>query len=709
MECILLKQPYEVSFSGNPMPFVFSLSPYGDSEKLQNLQLQVSVSIEQADNLFSEIKAQTFFPDANGLIQFDVRSFIHAYLDYYTPKPSLKTPVLAKNQSKRYKVSYTLIRDNQIIRQAQDSDILYAIKGGLAYEHWHPSEFFSANVVTGKKSLQFFARGEKVFADEVKYLFWTYFFDDQAEQQIIFTITLDDGNDIIHTLPYKIKCRKWEVCCVPVGFNALQLDSLVPDGNLAVKYSVSVSCSDGIIVNPFVYTLDYRNFYNTYLLLYRNSTGGIETLKLRGVVDFTADYDRQQVQRIQPPSYFQNMNIQPQVIQLSNPETAKFIGDTGFNNQKVSDKLRDLFVSPQILEFTDGKFLPVIVNTKNTNFFGNRDNLISVQIPWQRAFVNDYYTPAELMQNGRICPSLEKFVVKQISKTQLKIMWSVPIPYDRVEVDFIIQGVTTTYKFDGNANTITLPFENPATVNNPVNIVVKGRVLCNEDADPVDAGPFTTINLMVTAGGLPIAVDDTYSINAGFNTAVLLNGSVLSNDSDPDGNPIEVVVASGATNAGGQYSIDSAGIVHYKPPSPTYNGKDYFDYQVREVGATATASARVSINVGIVNTIYVRLFTDIVSISSTGSGDGAHSSVTSHIYVKFFSDFLGQVPVDVTNANITLNYQKIEKNLTVTTTTNLTALVSGKTFDIFTGITGREPRTYSLKYGLLPGIGYTVI
>ena len=374
MEAVLIKQPPEISFSGNPMPYIFAVTPYGNNEKIQDIRLIVRVLVESVfgNNSFIEVKAQPFFPDDNGQVKIEVQTLIDPFLEYFTPKLSLLRPVQAFNQRKRYRVQYTLQKDGAIVGDVQSSDILYAIKGGMSYDKWQPSAFFNKNILENKSPLYFIAAGEKCHVAETKYLFWTYPFADNKLQRVMIDITLDNNDIIQYDIPYKVFCGKWGICCVPVGFNQLKLNDLVPEGKWPVSYSVKVMNADNVaIVAPVIYHIDHRNFYDTYQLLYRNSLGGIDTIRLRGTVDFEADYTKQNAQRTVPPSYYSNGNLLPQSIDENIDETPKFKGDTGFLSKHAIDKLRDLFLSPQKMEFENGKLLPIIINNKNVKSIQN--------------------------------------------------------------------------------------------------------------------------------------------------------------------------------------------------------------------------------------------------------------------------------------------------------------------------------------------------
>jgi hypothetical protein len=101
-------------------------------------------------------------------------------------------------------------------------------------------------------------------------------------------------------------------------------------------------------------------------------------------------------------------------------------------------------------------------------------------------------------------------------------------------------------------------------------------------------------------GGAPIANDDNFVVDT---TVIDRNGQaditapgVLINDTDPDGDPISAVAASGTTTAGGTYDLLADGSFSYIPPTPDFTGDDDFSYTATD-GANTSAAATVNLPV----------------------------------------------------------------------------------------------------------------
>lgn len=727
VQAFVAKKPYEVSLSGNPMPYTINITPYGSAERAQDYRIVATVYVETAygSNSFITARSQAFYPNENGQINFDVRRIINAYLEYYVPNPSLKRPIQAFNQRKRYRVDFLLMKANELIGDVQTGTILTAIKGGMSYDEWHPNKFFTGLVLDKKMPLQFDPL-RKIAFDELRYFFWLYPYDDLKPQTVMIDINLDDDSTIYHNMPQTVSTGKWGVCCVPIGFNHIRLNQLVPPDRTAISFSVQVRTENTSIVAPFTFILEQRKYYNAYQLMYRNSIGGLETLYLRGQVDFEADYARQNVQYTPLPNYFSNKVLMGDANDLNVTETVKFKADTGFLNRPATDRLRDFFLSshkyeivPPVDEDDETRIYPATIATKNTKFFANRDNLISVVIEWSRAFSSEYYSP-RMLRAKQACPAVEFFQVTQINKTLLQIMYSLEIPYDRIEVQVITSLGTQVFTYTGNTRTIRQAFENPVLgTSDTEHITVKARTICDEHSVPPDYGPFIEVELDIVGNTPPIANDDYFNIAYGFNTAVNLPGNLMANDYDPDGDAIECIADTGATADGGVYVVFADGTATYKPPSSVYVGQDSFDYTIEESTGTETDTATVYVNVGQVSgRIYVKMVQRNVETLY-----GPNSSITTgEVWLEFYTNPTVNQPVDITGMGLTINYNQHDFNQDYSgvVTNNdlpLSVIGTGTKMKVYEGTLENRysdpaysfEQIYQITFTATPGTGYIVI
>lgn len=713
MNVAIIKKPFNVAFSQSEMFFGFAITPYGYYEQQQNITLNISIEIEESfqSNAFIEIKQESFYPDNSGKILVDISSIIDPYLEYFTPRLDLPRITNAKGQYKRYRVGYQLQKNGITLAAKSYSTPTIAIKGGLSNDVFNKLDFFNNFIDASKNALSFFPN-YKVSIDEKRFITALYSKSDADAIKIKYIVYFDDNTTQIKTTLLEKTYSQWEIFVFPTGFNQCNLSSVIPSGmgiENVVKYKAIVykPNNGNAVYLEKEYYVEHRNFYNTYQLFFRSSIGGFETIMLRGQVDFKADYDKQYAKKTNTPESYSNLLLKHQIKTNNVDETASFKGNSGFISKLNLDIIRDIFIIQEVYELVEDRYLPINISTKSVNFYTNQDSLFNVQLDWSRAYLNQKFTPSGLIQYSNTCPNVESLVAVQKGSDKIQITYSLPIPYDLVEI-YVDPGVQITESKIVSGNTGSLIFYvDPYLITLPTNYTVKARVVCNELSDPMDVGAESSAVVNMVEHPLPIANDDVYYIEKGFNSAVSLIGSVLANDYDPDDDDIEVVaVTAGSTNASGTYDIDADGIIAYTPPSSNFQGQDYFDYDIRKVGSLTTVTARCYINVGNETTfVYAKITTKRHQYSDIYD-----------FYLQFYSNPQGTSPLDVTSRNITFNYQKVYTDFGAvnTHTENYTKVGAGIETFLFTsetvGFWTFSTVTYNfLSAKVLSGTGYGVI
>lgn len=473
-----------------------------------------------------------------------------------------------------------------------------------------------------------------------------------------------------------------------------------------------------IVCYPQRFYIEFRNFYETKDLLFINSLGGVETIRLRGEIDAAAEYTRVSADKIAAPEYFTNGIVNAQTENTFSSELETFTGDTGFMPKDNLDRLRDLFNNKMVFEIKNGRLVPINVSIKSAQWYTNNQSLFSISLQWQYAFVNEFYSPAGLISATGACPACESFSVIQSGRAKLTITWALETGYNKLQVEVITAGVSAFSILKGNSGQVEIPFDNPATGGAGTNITIHGRTICNDLVDPPDMGAASSVTLLVYPEAAPVARTDYYQIPQGHTTPVTLAGSVMDNDSDPNGDDFEVVPSSGVGSNGGAYSIDKFGIVTYTPPSGTWVGIDLFPYTITELGAGAlTATGNIYVFVlPVVSaaTVYVKVAArnghrTVKSLSAFND----RYQYFEQVYLEFFSDAAGTVPVDVTGIGVTILVRRTKYDHSTTTVEDTSYPGTGFEMKIFDGecteFTTDGSTDWHYAWDVLPGTGYGVI
>ncbi len=234
---------------------------------------------------------------------------------------------------------------------------------------------------------------------------------------------------------------------------------------------------------------------------------------------------------------------------------------------------------------------------------------------------------------------------------------------------------------------------------------------------------------------LPIANNDVFEVPGGLTAPLALTGSILENDYHPDGSAIEAdVETAAATTQAGTVDIDIDGNVTYEPPSPAFTGQDSFTYTMRKTGSVTGVQANILFNVRdtVVN-VYARI--DVVNVREfnqyervLGIAIRVGTYLTADIYIRFFQDPQGLVPLNVNGKNIDFNYRRTRTDIlpgasTSSSDASVNSNVIFPRFRVFEKLVRQNetiswnktsavegPKTkWNISYEMLAGSGYIII
>lgn len=598
-------------FSREEILFKYAATPwYNDNDQNRYYATFILLKAKTADPVtwddYDEVLSKNMYPDETGLLQTDVSAIVDAYLKYFIPPVRLDQAVKSPEQSGLFTI-FVLLRDVGVSYSGWDSidtqqANLRVFKGGFSYYSKKiVQDFISASNAENKLPLFYNVDDELVDIGTIFYLFMiapltegatalalhatvTYWLDGA---QATFTHQFDDIS-----FPDDIS-----VMCFPAGYTQLGLHSLIPSGAEPISYSLKVlgKFSPTEYFNataPVTFTIDHRKFYNYKQLLYRNSLGGLQPVRMLGQIDFENQYESSTCIRIKPTEWMSNLNVVAQSSKEFIEETASFTGNTGWVSKEEIERLRDMFLSPEVFEVRNNMLIPVIIKTDKTKFYSNQDTLFNAEISWQEAFVNAAWAPEP--SQSLTCPAMLNLTWRQTGKNKITFFWALPAGYDymKIVITWAFDMSTETFWIEGNAGSKEIEFTRPVWATTNAYLLVTGRVVCNRYNEVPDLGAAMVLDAEVIVPELPVvAQDDYYEIPKGYPTPLVLKNALL-NDYDPEGGEVEAVVATSQPTAeGGTFSINALGEPSYLPPSTSWTGMDSFTYYARRVGGSITTAA----------------------------------------------------------------------------------------------------------------------
>jgi hypothetical protein len=161
------------------------------------------------------------------------------------------------------------------------------------------------------------------------------------------------------------------------------------------------------------------------------------------------------------------------------------------------------------------------------------------------------------------------------------------------DLTFSILSGNTGNAFAINPSTGAITVANSGAINFAVQPTYSLQVRARDDGDPAKSDTATiTINI-INENDAPIAANDGYSTGEGVPLAVPAPG-VLGNDSDPDGDDIDVVSVVGPANGVLNIDPETGGFTY--TPNGGFAGLDTFTYRASD-GSLSSPAATVTITV----------------------------------------------------------------------------------------------------------------
>ena len=651
--------PSDSILSGNPLPVLWYVSPWTETIRNSNVYVLLSVLAEivPGSDSYIEVYNQKMIPSDEGGIKVDLSSIVHPHLDWLVPNPDARQPIYAGQQYKRFKVDATLMQNGQPVETNTFTSEI--IKAGASYDGFDAEYYSLTNAGSFFNEQKFLLPGGGNYRVHEQDVFYLFFLKPEGvgsvKARYSLTYALDNAEttvsgDIGGTVDTLDNNEVW---AIPAGFNQSGIVTALPANATPVKYSIEAQDgSSNIIAEAVSFKVDNRPLYDNAQLLYRNSLGGLDPLRLYGSNEVMAEYRRDEVQRVAPPAYIVNDAVKAAIGQV-NDEAPAFKANTGWLSRAEALRLRDFLLSREVWAVSGGKLIPVRLTGNKVIFYSTKDDLVSVTVEYSHAFANKFYSEKQPVAGA--CPAVKAFSWKQSSTDRITVYWAFPFGHELGEVSVSFPGhPVQRYRLEGNAGSAGINIPRPAGVTTDVSLTVTCKVICNENTSPVTAGPESSTPAQTYKATLPIVVNNDVFASTIQAVPFVLDGSVLDNDVDPEQEGLETQVQTNVgPNANFKYNIDAQGKITVTVLNTT-TGATYSSnpYNVRRKGggAYSTGYFTVIFKAG-EQFIYVKLFVRNTRVqNSTTFGD---------VFIETFKDAACTQPTTVNN--LTVNYKRIDK------------------------------------------------
>ena len=395
----ITKRPFYYCFSKNPVAYqLYSAAAAASPDA--GFVFEIKVIFISIAGVTTETEAFRYTP-VGGYADADIQDIVESFLEYELPffDPDETKVWPSAGQTGFFYIRFREISSSNLAPSWDDSEKDFqslGVKGGISRFKYQGNNFFT-NYFNGdvpraaRPFLTWQQSGRLAAVEERMYLaFLLIDYVAPLELKVIATAWyVGGGNQVIdRDVPTDLNT----VYYLPAGATQWGFDLSRQIWYWEIKV---LDASDGTALSQtFRYEADNRADYNNIFLHYRTSLGGIDSVQLRGVINYDLDYDYTEVQKIQPSNYFDGHYFDRQKLLTNNKELQTLRGDIGHLDKEEQDRLRDAFLERETWWAISKKWWPVNIVTKSIKQKSSESNRWNLPLDFTLAHEGDSsYTP----------------------------------------------------------------------------------------------------------------------------------------------------------------------------------------------------------------------------------------------------------------------------------------------------------------------------
>lgn len=396
---IQIKQrPYYYNWTGNSVYYQLYSS---DAVIDATIYFEVRVFFKFANATdYVELITMPLTP-VNGSVKFNIQNILHAHLKFNFPDlyPD-ETIVEMGQQSGSFYIDFREITSVSPNPAWDSSEVAYyrqILKGGIHVFKFKGNNYWLNYHADNRPFLTWQQSGKLAAYKERMYLTW-YCQQQVLTPNLIARITVTFVDESTATKDIVVPNTANHVYYLPAGAEQLNLQLLGLGKRIwhwtVQIFDISVPETPVALSQLYQYYLDNRNDYNGITLHYRNSLGGIDSVRVRGVIDTTLTHELTETTGLLQSDYFMKDQLPALNSVHKAKETSAFKGDIGHLSKTDQDRLRDALMNRQCFQERNGKWWPIKITNANTKFRSSDDKRWGFPIEWQFADGGSYfYTP----------------------------------------------------------------------------------------------------------------------------------------------------------------------------------------------------------------------------------------------------------------------------------------------------------------------------
>jgi hypothetical protein len=408
MSIVITKRPWEKVFSGNPVHYeLYSALAASDS----TVSFEVRAMFKKVnETVYTEVVTLPYSP-TQGFATVDLKEILDSVLEFELPQFGLTDEDIFSTvkQTGNYYLQFreiTSANPNPDWNDTEKDYERFVIKGGLNDFKYQGNNFWLNYFEVVRPFLTWQLSGTRTMDDgrteparlaaasERMYLAWLCN-TQRAGLSLQAKVYYNDGTVGTKTVGVSIPRILNGVFYLPVGCNQLGLHALNPSKIIWYWTLQMIDSNDNSTWSEvFKYELDNRNDYIGITLNYRNSLGGLDSVRVRGSVEKKLDYNFVELEKTIEPDYFDGHYFAPQKIVSGNIEQVVYGGNIGLVKKEEQDRLRDAQQVRETWTAKGKKWVPMNILTKGFTLVKTDDQRWSIPIDFTLGYAgSEYYTP----------------------------------------------------------------------------------------------------------------------------------------------------------------------------------------------------------------------------------------------------------------------------------------------------------------------------
>lgn len=397
------RRPYAINLAGNSILYeLFDAEVVNDTS--YSYEVRVLFSRYEEGAAPAEIAIIPLTP-YKGVALIDIKDLLNSQLNYFVPNPGVVGPQGSGLHTGKFFIHYRRIstaNTNTAWNTSEEQNICVVVKGGVHPYMWKGNNFFLNYFPANKPFFTWQQRGRMSSLIEPIWLTWFNInYAGNVTLIVKVIVTYVDGSEA--QIQYNIAqpLKQFFVYYLPAGANQLGLSGLQVKTILYWDVWVT-NQNDELITEKFRYQHDQKNDYNKKCLLYRNSLGGLDTIRIRGVIETNVTLDGQDIELAAPADWSFGTTLARFDASTPHKELLSYKGDVGYLTREEQERLRDAFINREVYMYQGSRLLPVKLLTKQYRLRGTGDKLFNLPFEWMLADSGSYYyTPGVTLGDGQ--------------------------------------------------------------------------------------------------------------------------------------------------------------------------------------------------------------------------------------------------------------------------------------------------------------------